>query len=423
MARQITCVMVMATFCLHAMDNSEPRSRNYRDIAVIMALINGNKQNKLRSVRIHAEKLESVAYSGSGNAVAGGACDGMISVLRGNEARRFRNSACCNTIALNHEASLLAVGDNTSEVTIFDLASGCRMNDINCEALPIEARFDNEGKRIVIAADAAGTHLYDVATKTIVNTYREDLDSDGFVASADVREHELVTGAWDRMGVVWDLRTNKRLFGLKHDGLVKSVGLTPKHIMTATSKKVYLWDRSTGALKKEFEKINNDIQQAMVSDDEAHVLVEDRTGVQVWDIGNEKIIFSLETNPIRGAAFSRDAKKMATGTCTGKIKIWNISSYAWKVSDKLIEELTDEQYQLLQALDEDRKASPLNERCLGGDQWQLLKSLPDSMQYALRSCAVPEGGSRIAGTVQKSGLYSLSNSRPLESSESTEDFE
>ncbi len=100
-----------------------------------------------------------------------------------------------------------------------------------------------------------------------------------------------------------------------------------KHIATAGSLGVFLWDAETGALLRTFRGHTDWVRSVAFSPDGKRVLTgSDDSTAKLWDAetGQEIRTFLGHTYSVYSVAFSPDDKRVLTGSGDGTARIWEL---------------------------------------------------------------------------------------------------
>src|SRR5262249_11776709 len=152
-------------------------------------------------------------------------------------------------------------------------------------------------------------------------------------------------GSWDNTVRVWDASTGRALLNVKTGGVSNdtfSPAFSPdgKRLAGATREKlpdgswdnsVRVWDAQTGQelhiLKGHTDQV---LRVAYSADGKRLATASSDNTVKVWDAETGEKLFSFETGPGGGVAFSPDGNRMASasgggqrGGAPGQVKVWD----------------------------------------------------------------------------------------------------
>jgi WD40 repeat protein len=142
---------------------------------------------------------------------------------------------------------------------------------------------------------------------------------------------QVASGGWDDAVRLWDTQTGANTRILRHRGSVFHVAFSPDglHLAAATltaerAAAVVLWDVTTG--KELFTVHEKAFPFCVTFDPTGRYLLREGAGfrVKVWDLQarEEAGMLGQHTFNIWGMTFSRDGRRLATGSSDGFVKLW-----------------------------------------------------------------------------------------------------
>jgi WD40 repeat protein/ankyrin repeat protein/serine/threonine protein kinase len=134
----------------------------------------------------------------------------------------------------------------------------------------------------------------------------------------------------DKMRIAWILRTAPKPDQvLALDGMPGCIELSRdgKHVVTATPKRVCIWDAESGSEVTPELPHPNVVYQASFNPDGTRLLTAGRfTGVRVWDINRRTLLCILDPGTdVRSFSFSADGKRVVTAG-QGSAVVWDLAT-------------------------------------------------------------------------------------------------
>jgi len=279
-------------------------------------------------------------------------------VLRGHATTVF-------SAAFSHDGKLLATGDGSATVKLWDVATG--REEASVKITPVQGShaaimdldFSPDGKTLAMGCDDQTIRLRDVATR------KEKLVlSRGYFPNTVKFSPDGATLAWAVSNpgtsepkaeetryvvVLWDLAAGReRVVLAGHTGGIRKIAFSSdgKSIVSGSADcTVRLWDAATGEERAKLSCFPLGILGLAISPDGrsiATVADEDRGNrspmdtkpglVSIWDVGTRTARRSLAQGGfvtggfICGVAFSPDGRFLATSGLAAQIKIWDAAT-------------------------------------------------------------------------------------------------
>jgi WD40 repeat protein len=199
--------------------------------------------------------------------------------------------ACSPTMAVfsPNGKKLATASTGMSDVRLWDVASGDRLDDLHMNDEVWALRFLPDGKSLLVC-DREGIKSCDMATKTTALKVKIDVFLTTAAVSMDGQTVAAATNSVkNRSIMVWDVKSGKEMMSLKgHNDYISSLAFSPDGKTLASAS----WDRS----------------------------------IRLWDVatGKEKTTLKGHTDELHIVAFSPDGKMLASGSADKTIKIWDV---------------------------------------------------------------------------------------------------
>jgi WD40 repeat protein/serine/threonine protein kinase len=249
-------------------------------------------------------------------------------VLRGHEAP-------VKEVAFDPQGERVLSGDQTGIVYLWDAEGDLTTTEMRMHRDAVTAlAFDPSGERLVSASEDHELVLWDATSGEPLRRLR---DHTGIVNSvvfgADGRA--LLSGSHDKTATLWDAETGtkQRLYG-PFNAWVETAVLTPdgSRVIVATGdKKVLVLDARTTGVLRELTGYQYPFEDLVLSPDGERIATVGRD-LFVWDLTGDlrAPVFTHRGRHVT-AAFTADGRRLATGSVTGLVQLWDALTGEWQV--------------------------------------------------------------------------------------------
>jgi len=275
--------------------------------------------------------VQSMQMSGKGDVVVV-ACEGdkhatLWDVARAAELRRFVNKPNDVVAVAIHESGVVAVASNDRSVTVFETASGRVTQtlqakyDITCVAINARWVLAGGGKQVDVWKVA------DPSTRFTLEGHTAE------VRAVSVGTSMCVTGSSDKTGKVFSLKTGKEVCVLDgHSRDVRAVAINEDddRIVTGSwDRNGLLWDLNSSLPTElaDLEGHTQRINSVAVSDDGGVIVTGAYDGTaRVWNGSGELVrVLHGHRGDVWCVSVTRDGHKAATASLDRTVRLWDLT--------------------------------------------------------------------------------------------------
>jgi WD40 repeat protein len=295
----------------------------------------------------------SAALNANGMDFVTGGFDGKISLYKvekehgiSKERELTPNIGAITGIGFSADLSKLIAGSSSGRVFLWDRTGNSPVQLVQLAKGDTLVAINSAGN-LAAASESlsnAGDHtrIWDLQTRrswplegaSSIKSMEFDGNGTQVVAGS-----EAAIGTGERLALVWDARTGRRLSSFEHDGPVLSAHFSRDGQRIATSSlggyKAYVWAAKKGEHKRNeyiqvFVGHSYDVNSARFSPDAERIVTasSDRT-VRVWDVrtGTEILQFRIGTEAV-DAFFTQDGRRVLVTTAQGEVRDYDVT---WSV--------------------------------------------------------------------------------------------
>jgi len=146
----------------------------------------------------------------------------------------------------------------------------------------------------------------------------------------------IVAGVGDYTAIIWDAKTGKELRKIKKTkstctSCINEAVFTSenKYLLTTRSDTIWMFNRSTGALIRDFYGRGGSLEGLTVSLDSRYLAAIEYGVAELWDLNSGTLLFqagNYSENKILSLSISPDGRQMITGNDKRMTEIWDIGS-------------------------------------------------------------------------------------------------
>jgi WD40 repeat protein len=279
----------------------------------------------------HTDWVLGVAFSPDGTQVATAGWDHTLMLWNartGKAIRTFRgHERGLYSVAFSPDGQQLVTTSCDSTTRLWNTATGRELLTLRGHASFIRGvAFSPDGRRVATASEDNAIKLWDVRDGRELFTLRGHTNFVVFL-SFSPDGTRLVSAGHDGTVKLWDVTGDHQPLTLGPlEEWVSSVAFTRdgKGILTA-SRRVTLWDATTGRSLTDFGRANNQASYLAVAPDGRRLTASGNgSNIGLWDVTTGKALGTVgPASNVTGVAFSPDGRRLAAGGYDGAIRIWD----------------------------------------------------------------------------------------------------
>ena len=272
---------------------------------------------ELFTLKGHSDGVSSVIFSPDGQRILTGSRGHTAKIWEGNGGGEVLtlngHNGGISGVAFSPDGQQLATASDDHTAKLWDAASAKDLLTLQGHTHEVSSvAFSHDGQRIVTGSSDRTFKLWQAGRGIELLTVKAHADAITAVAfSPDDRR--IVTGSYDQTAKVWDAANGKELFTLRgHIAFINSVALSPDGQCIATGSydgTAGIWDATTG---KNLHMLRGTI--AAITAQHA-----------AWVSGGS-LTLKGRSAAMKSVAFSRDSRRLITGSHDGTAIIWDAVS-------------------------------------------------------------------------------------------------
>jgi WD40 repeat protein len=246
-------------------------------------------------------------------------------------------SAYISALALSADGKVIAGGSWDKTVQLWDITSRKQIHSFTGHSFWVSALSFTSDNKLLVSCGDNKVKAWDVSTLTEAFSFEvKDEDVDALAISSD---GQLIVGAGSNGHVwLWDAKARKLLRTIKtRSAAVKAVAFSPDGKSFASGGiggTVEFWSAPTGEPLTVLDDDSRRELRAVAFNREGTMLATGSEGkhylaslpkINLWDIGARKLVHTLDghTDTINSVTFTRDGKRLASGSDDMSIRIWD----------------------------------------------------------------------------------------------------
>jgi WD40 repeat protein len=287
---------------------------------------------------VHEAKVRSATFDRQARLVAVGGDDGTVALwdLRGRRLlwrRPAGDGSPVLSVAIREDGRLLAAGDRTGAITLFDVAGGVRRRWPAGQSSVTSLAFGPDRRTLISGGRNGAISIWDTRDWT-----RRQLvgHTGSVVALALSRDRRLLaSGGFDNSVMVWDLDRRRRVGPplLGHTGPVFGIafGRTSNVLASAGNDgQVILWDLTAGQRLATPLPGSGKVAKVWFRPGGGTIAAGGPDGkVRLWDEQSRTLVDTLlgVSRAPSSMAFHPDARILALGGADGSVRLWDLRGH------------------------------------------------------------------------------------------------
>jgi len=286
----------------------------------------------------HADFVRWATFSPDGKWIVSAGNDSRIMLreaLRISGTNSFLgHTNAVTSVNVSPDGKRIVTSSTDKTAKIWDVQSGKALLTLKGYDVGVHfAVFSPDGNQIATASGDHTVRVWNVKNGT--QLYQIPFDADVSSVNFSPDGSQLVTaGVDDHLVRAWDAKTGKEILPplAGHEDVVNFADFSPdgKRIVSVGGTNdgtVRIWDAKSHKLLKTIQIVKGDeVNMANFSPDGKRLVVAADPGiVQVWDIEQEKVIFSLNGHQtdVTSAKYSPDGRLIVTGSEDHTLRLWD----------------------------------------------------------------------------------------------------
>jgi RNA polymerase sigma factor (sigma-70 family) len=298
-------------------------------------------------------RVQCLALAPDGKTIATRTPEGISiwDAAGGKELRRLAGEKGGGKIAFAPDGRLLAVPEEDGSIRFWDALTGREQKQRRLQGHKgkvNEVVFFPDGKRLLSAGEDGTTRLWNMADgkeirQMIGRTPGQPIKGipggtmAPMPANAAIRVEcvalapdgkTLASGCSDNTVRVWDSATGKQVQQLAEQGSVTAVAFSPDgRLLASVGGKIRLWELASGKVRTEIFGHSTALAFSPDGRTLASSAWERTHETNLWDVRSGKLWGRLagHRGPILSLAYSRDGKRLATGSADTTVLLWDMS--------------------------------------------------------------------------------------------------
>lgn len=295
------------------------------------------------------EDVWAVAYSPDGSLIALGSIDNTATIWDAASGKRLQtmrgHTDPVSGIAFSSDGKWLATSGMDATVRLWDVATGRELRRFDQHEEWVNSVVFGPGDAwLLTGSDDWTARIFDVATGAEVRRIEPEFNVNEASLSADGRQIALGgTTGHEGYAAIYDANTGElvRKFYHEQTGAVGPVSFSPDGRLLATGdygnlgesgdKYVFIWDAAGGELLRQLSGHQWSVMHMVFSSDGRQLASCDQgANVIVWDVATWRILHKIAADgdtKICDVAFSPDGRYLtATGDPDGTAKVWEVAA-------------------------------------------------------------------------------------------------
>jgi WD40 repeat protein/serine/threonine protein kinase len=280
---------------------------------------------------------------GPGSRIATGLSDGTAIVWQLSEGggepllTLAGHGSGINTVSFDPDGSRLMTSSDDGRMKVWDITPDAGREWLSVRG-SVSTDFSSDGRLLAAGRTTGDILIYDSATGKklgVLSGHRDQVNALDF----DPHGGALASASNDGTARVWDVISGAELARVDRDQLVGrfeevwDIAFSPDGSVVATGSfagsSTHLWDPTSGELVR---TLPDDLEDAAwprsveFTRDGALVAGEEFSSVYVWNVESGRLQANIDQRQVNALAFSRDGRRLVTGSVDGRLRSWDAQS-------------------------------------------------------------------------------------------------
>lgn len=225
------------------------------------------------------------------------------------------------------DGQLLVAGDEDGHVRLFDANSRTVLRVFKGHSAPVHRTFfTKDFHKIASFSDDKSVIVWDIASEKSINSFRFHSDYVRAGAINPASENIILSGGYDNMIKMYDIRASKEIMSINHGSPLESLAFLPTGgiFISAGGNEIKVWDAVSGGNQlMNIAQHTKTVTCLQVSADGRHLISGslDRQ-VKFFNTTNYQMVHKMSyTNSILSLGLSRDSNTLVIGQVDGTLGI------------------------------------------------------------------------------------------------------
>jgi WD40 repeat protein/serine/threonine protein kinase len=295
---------------------------------------------EILTLKGHTGPVVSVAYSPDGKRIVSGSYDTTLKIwdaATGQEPLTLKgHMRAATSVAFRPDGRRIVSGSDDNTLKVWDATTGHLVLSLKGHLGPVvSVAFSPEGKRIISGSFDNTLKVWNAETGEEILTLRGHTSKVMSLAfSPDGKR--IVSGGggtlWPCELIIWDAATGLAALTLKGPGVISTVAYSPdsKRIVVVWNETIKVWDAATGQESFTLQDTSGSCNVAFSPDGKSFAGGGSyhHNNLKVWDAATGQKILTLKvhTSMVLSVAYSRDGKRIVSGSNDNTLKVWDAAS-------------------------------------------------------------------------------------------------